>query len=468
MGSLRNRLVLVFFAITLCALGALYLYVVPPLSSSLRDEELRRLSQEAQRDSRDLQRAIGSNLDVRAVDRLVRQAAEQSSARVTLLGVTRGTLGVQTYVKSDSTAEVRIRDLRFAVAEEAARTGRRRTGSEAGTGGRLGQAAVPLFFTGDGGRRVVGSVVVFSAPIDDVESDVAVIRRRIIVAGALALLLSTAAAWALARWLTRRVRRLERVAQRVARQDFTARAPVDSDDELGQLARALHEMQEQLAELDSARKRFIATASHELRTPIFSLGGFVELLEDEDIPAEDRRRFIAQLRQQVDRLGKLATDLLDLSKLEAGAVELRPEPTDMAALARAVTQEFTPALAAHESRIELRVGPGPLDAVCDPDRVAQVMRILLDNAITHTPPGTDMVVSATRRDGVVRLGVGDFGPGIHRTMLPRIFEPFATSDDAQGSGLGLAIAHELAERMDGRLVVDSHPGLTTFTLELPA
>jgi signal transduction histidine kinase len=96
------------------------------------------------------------------------------------------------------------------------------------------------------------------------------------------------------------------------------------------------------------------------------------------------------------------------------------------------------------------------------------MRILLDNAITHTPPGTDMVVSATRRDGRVRLGVGDFGPGIHRTMLPRIFEPFATSDDAQGSGLGLAIAHELAERMHGRLVVDSHPGRTTFTLELPA
>src|SRR5919112_1319275 len=105
MGSLRNRLVLVFFAITLCALGALYLYVVPPLSSSLREEELRTLSDEAQRDSGDLQRAIGSNLDVRDVDRLVRQAAVQSNARVTLLGVTRGTLGIQTYVKSDSTTE---------------------------------------------------------------------------------------------------------------------------------------------------------------------------------------------------------------------------------------------------------------------------------------------------------------------------------------------------------------------------
>jgi two-component system, OmpR family, sensor kinase len=109
-----------------------------------------------------------------------------------------------------------------------------------------------------------------------------------------------------------------------------------------------------------------------------------------------------------------------------------------------------------------------VEVVCDPERVAQVMRILLDNAVTHTPPGTDLVVSASRRDDHARLGVGDFGPGIHRTMLPRIFEPFVTTDDAQGSGLGLAIAGELAERMDGRLAVDSQPGRTTFTLELPA
>jgi signal transduction histidine kinase len=106
--------------------------------------------------------------------------------------------------------------------------------------------------------------------------------------------------------------------------------------------------------------------------------------------------------------------------------------------------------------------------MCDPERVAQVMRILIDNALTHTPAGTDMVVSAGRRNGRVRIGVGDFGPGVRRTMLPHIFEPFITSDDAQGSGLGLAIAHELVERMDGELVVESQPGRTTFTLELPA
>jgi signal transduction histidine kinase len=105
--------------------------------------------------------------------------------------------------------------------------------------------------------------------------------------------------------------------------------------------------------------------------------------------------------------------------------------------------------------------------LCDPERVAQIMRILIDNALNHTPAGTDVVLAATRRNGRARLSVTDFGTGIRRGDLERVFEPFYTSDDAQGSGLGLAIAHELAERMAGELSAESVPGRTTFALELP-
>ena len=178
--------------------------------------------------------------------------------------------------------------------------------------------------------------------------------------------------------------------------------------------------------------------------------------------------FIRQVREQVDRLGRLATDLLDLSKLEAGSLELRPERTDLREIARGVAAEFAPALAAHESHLELRLAATVAEADCDPERVAQIMRILIDNALSHTPPGTDVVVAAGQRDGRVRLSVTDFGTGIKRAAMSRIFEPFYTSDDAQGSGLGLAIAHELAERMDGELGAESVPGRTTFSLELPA
>jgi signal transduction histidine kinase len=100
--------------------------------------------------------------------------------------------------------------------------------------------------------------------------------------------------------------------------------------------------------------------------------------------------------------------------------------------------------------------------------VAQVLRILIDNAVTHTPPGTGVVVSAERENGAVRVDVCDDGPGIGADAADRVFEPFFTSDDAQGSGLGLAIARELAERMNGSLDVDAAPGRTTFSLELPA
>ena len=155
-------------------------------------------------------------------------------------------------------------------------------------------------------------------------------------------------------------------------------------------------MQAQLARLDRARKQFIANASHELRTPIFSLGGFLELLADEDLDEETRRAFLEQIRGQVDRMRNLAVELLDLSRLEAGALELRPEPTDVGQLAREVAAEFTPAAAQHESDVTLDLRPEPIELDCDPERVAQVLRILLDNALRHTPPGTGVRVSAAR------------------------------------------------------------------------
>jgi signal transduction histidine kinase len=226
-------------------------------------------------------------------------------------------------------------------------------------------------------------------------------------------------------------------------------------------------MQRQLAQLDSARKKFIATASHELRTPIFSLGGFVELLEDDDLDPDTRRRFLEQVKQQVERLRKLSVDLLDLSRLESGTLELRPEQVDLGELTRSVSGEFEPTLAQHDAHIELRFTHRTIEALCDPVRVAQIMRILIDNALTHTPDGTRIIVTAARIDGHVRVAVRDDGEGIDPQSLPRIFEPFFTADDAQGSGLGLAIASELAECMAGRLSVSSKPGETLFTLEIP-
>jgi signal transduction histidine kinase len=304
--------------------------------------------------------------------------------------------------------------------------------------------------------------------VSDVLHSVGVVRHQILIAGGLALLLALIGGYLVARALAQRVKRLELAVQRVAAGDFANPISVDSVDELGQLAVAFNQMQRQLALLESTREKFIATASHELRTPVFSLGGFIELLEDEDLDEETRRRFMDQVKDQVERLRKLSVDLLDLSRLESGSLQLRPEQVDLGELTRSVSGEFEPALAAHDSHLELRLAARTIEAQCDPVRVAQIMRILIDNALTHTSPGRRIVVTATRSDGHVRLAVRDDGQGIDPGALPRIFEPFFTGDVVQGSGLGLAIASELAERMSGGLSVNSDTGQTTFTLEIPA
>jgi signal transduction histidine kinase len=461
--SLRTRLTILSFGVTLVAVGAILFYITPQLESSLRDQKLRSLASTAHAYTPFIANAVRNNKSADQIDMVVAQVSERSNSRVTLLSIGDGTEGLQPVIFSDSTSQVAITDLHFAIARTAARTGRTATGTESSDQAELGQVAEPIRDEG-----TVSRVAVFSTPLSDVQGNVAIIRRQILVAGALGLLLALGGGFVVSRSMAGRVRELEQGAQQVAAGDFTAIFPTDRDDELGQLARALNDMQRQLVQLESARRRFIATASHELRTPIFSLGGFLELLQDEELDDETRREFVGVVREQVARLGKLATDLLDLSRLEAGSLELRPETTDLADLTRAVTSEFGPALDKHASTLELRLGGEPIEAVCDPERVAQVLRILIDNAVAHTPPGTGVVVSAERDNGAVRVAVRDDGPGIGADAAARVFEPFFTSDDVQGSGLGLAIARELAERMKGSLDVDAKPGRTTFSLELPA
>ena len=173
-------------------------------------------------------------------------------------------------------------------------------------------------------------------------------------------------------------------------------------------------MQRQLSQLESARKKFIATASHELRTPLFSLGGFVELLEDDDLDAETRRRFLDQVRDQVERLRKLSVDLLDLSRLEAGSLELREEQVDLGELTRSVSGEFEPTLAQHDSHLELRLGrTRSIDAVCDPgprrpDRADPDRQ----RADPHATRARGSSSPPARDNGLVRLAVRDDGEGI--------------------------------------------------------
>lgn len=459
--SLGNRLGLVFLAITLLAIATLYMYVAPGLRARLINERLSELTTAAH----DYQRQIAANAatfkGAQSLNEIIDQASQSTGARVTLLTFSAGSSPPLSPL-TDSSNQAGAAPISYRIALQSVRTRRAAQGTDSSSGSELAEAAVPVWLDGH-----IVRVLVFAAPVADIVSSVATVRHQILIAGVIALLLAVIGGYLVARWLSARLKRLELAAERVSRGEFAEPLPVDSRDELGQLAAALNEMQRQLAQLERARKQFIATASHELRTPIFSLGGFVELLEDEELDAPTRRRFLGHVAEQVERLRKLSVDLLDLSRLESGSLELRPEQVDLGELTRSVSAEFEVSLGQHESLLQLRLAPR-VEAQCDPVRLAQIVRILIDNAVVHTPPGTNIIVTAERVDGHVRLAVRDNGEGIDPSALPRIFEPFYTADDAQGSGLGLAIASELAERMDGRLQVETAPGATVFTLEIPA
>ncbi|MGI8460134.1 MAG: sensor histidine kinase [Solirubrobacterales bacterium] len=463
LNSVRNRLALLFFLITTAAVGFVYLYVVPQLNSSLTAEKLRRLEavgvEKAQRLSAAMERGTGQT----ELRRLVRRLAQESNARMTVLGVRPGPSGPEPeFVIADSEFERTAVLPSYLPAATAAAAGRVASGVERVAGQRVGETAIAL--STDGEPRWVA---VLSSPLGDVDANVDLIRRQILIAGAIAIVAASLAGYLAAGAHSRRLRRLETAAEAVAEGNFAVPIPIDSHDEVGQLAISFDEMQQRLASLDSARKEFIANASHELRTPIFSLGGFVELLEEEDPDPDARREFVRNMREQVDRLGKLATDLLELSKIDAGAIAMRATPVDLGRLVAQVAEEFRPAAERRDSPVTVEATAGAL-ARGDPDRIGQLIRILIDNALTHTPEGTPISMTTTSDRETVTVVVSDEGPGIDARASERVFERFYTGDSHVGTGLGLAIARELALRMNGSLALVSAPGRTTFTLELPA
>jgi len=310
-------------------------------------------------------------------------------------------------------------------------------------------------------------IYIYTVAVGGAASGDGAVKGEILVAGLIAIAISTAVGVYYAQAAARDISRLQDAARKVADGNFETTIPVAAAGQLGQLARTFNEMQRRLAELDSARKQFIANASHELRTPIFSLGGFVELLEEDDPSPEEREEFLRTMRQQVVRLTKLTADLLDLSQLDAGAMVMQAHRVDLGALAREVTREFGARADLRGSRLELRTPERPAIALGDPDRLRQIIRILLDNALTHTPEGTKVTVTTYSVNRRAELTVSDEGSGIPQRVQSRIFERFYTADKAGGSGLGLAIASELAQRMNGRITISSSRRFTAFTLDLP-
>jgi signal transduction histidine kinase len=449
--SLSVKVGLVLFAVVAGALAIVYLAVVPQLENRLVDAKIRELEAAVP--------VVGGqveDLEFLFLQPLARAQGDALGARVIVL---------ERFTDDQLRNVADSRDTPLGDfstdphALEALRTQRPASGRVDHDGEPQAEAAYPV------GDRFV---VLVAAPLDDVLANVRVMRRSLVVAGAASLAVSWLVGYLLAWRFTRRIRRLEAAAERLAEGDFETPVVDGGRDEVGQLADAFDGMRVRLAVLDRARSEFIANASHELRTPLFSLGGFVELLDDEEITPEVRREFLAEMRDQIDRLTRLATHLLDLSRLDAGQLEVEIGPFDLATTARLVADEFRAVAEATEHEV-LVEADARVAALGDELRVQQIARALVENAIRHTPAGTTVVVRVVRRGRDAVLEVRDDGPGIPAEDREHLFQRFyrAAGGRASGSGLGLAIASELASRLGGTIELSSRPGATVFTLNLP-
>lgn len=330
-----------------------------------------------------------------------------------------------------------------------------------GSGGdRLAEAAYPMEIGG------TAYVVVLSSKLDDVDAAVRLTIRRSLLGALIAVPLAVIIGVLAAALLTRRLRRLERSARQISAGRLDEPILDRGKDEIGDLAVALDRMRDEIAATDASRRAFVANASHELRTPVFALSGFLELLMDEEDEAV-RAQFLTTMQDQVDRLTKLATDLLDLSRLDAGKVPMEHEPIQLAAIAERIAGDLTPIAAKRGATITVETTPAM--AVGDEARIGQITRVLIDNAVRHNPEGVDVLVATDHAPGVAAIVVSDSGPRIPDEEVAAIFTRFSRGTRAgEGSGLGLAIASELAVRMGGRLSLDQSGARKAFRLELRA
>lgn len=338
----------------------------------------------------------------------------------------------------------------------------------------------PISFDGPTVRVAVGNQ---NAPMGYVEvTGVATFSEEAVsttakafgIAGVGAVIIAALVGLWTSRRLTAPLHDLRVATDRMGEGDLTVRAPVQSQDEIGQVAHQFNRMAERLqasfheigTERDTLR-RFIADASHELRTPITALKTFTELLQG--VAAKDQQaqtEFLAESAAQVRRLEWITQNLLDLSRLDAGLIQLDLKPTPLAPFLNDVLAPFRPRAAEHGFALALTTPELPLTLNVDAPRLQIALSNLVDNALKFATPGSTITLAAERREAQrVALSVHNPGDPIPAADLPLIFDRFYRGHNSPtGSGLGLAIAHAIVKAHGGDLSVTSDEGGTRFTI----
>lgn len=288
-----------------------------------------------------------------------------------------------------------------------------------------------------------------------------------VVGGALALLLT----FFLSARILQPVQALTRAAREMERGDLAQRVPVRGRDELGVLARAFNAMADSVARSERLRRTMLGDVAHDLRTPLTNIHGYLEAIQDGVV--RPTPPVIRSLQDEVSLLNRLVSDLQELTQAEAGQLRLQCRPLDPAVVLRQAAAVVAAQARAKGVRLDVQTPDALPPVLADAERVGQVLRNLLDNALAYTPAGGRVTLSAAV-GASVEMRVADSGAGIPPEHLPHIFERFYRVDPSRsratgGSGLGLAIVKQLVEQQGGQVAVESSIGegsVFRFTLPL--
>lgn len=342
----------------------------------------------------------------------------------------------------------------------------------------LNMKYLAVSFMGEGGA--IG-VVRLSMPLTEIERGVDAVNKIFIMGGLLAIIITLIVGYFVSKNISRPIHKMKETALSIAGGDLTKRASVNTTDELGDLARALNQMADELElkvdnleKLDRVRTDFVANVSHELKTPLTSIKGFIETLEDGAIDEkENAKKFLSIIRKHTERLDNIINDLLNLTEMETGKERIDLTNFDLKALLDEVTWSFTHALSIKKQNLKVDYKGKNFNIKGDKDKIEQVLVNLIDNALKYTRQSGEIKVSLFEEKDNVMFVIEDNGIGISKEHLDRIFERFyrvdkARSREAGGTGLGLAIVKHAISLHNGHIEIDSELGKgTKITVILP-
>jgi histidine kinase len=296
-----------------------------------------------------------------------------------------------------------------------------------------------------------------AAPAQPLEAFQAVVQQALLVSGFAALAAAVVVSLFVSRRIVEPLLTLSTVSRRLAEGFYRERTRIASDDEIAQLAQSVNQLADTLDETERRRLALLSDVTHELRTPLATIGGYMEGLLDGVIKPNDQT--FSLILHESNRLQRLIEDLELLSRVEAGQLPVVARPIDLRRVLEEVAAQFDPLFAANQ--VETTIESGALPHVwADPDRVAQVLINILSNAYRYTPAGGRVTLRAEQVDEQVRVGVSDSGEGIAQEHLGHIFERFYRVDKSRarqsgGSGIGLAIARHLVYAQGGDIWAES-------------